>query len=169
MMQASNSARTAAASTAAPPVAAPDALPHALLSAMLQLRRLPLADTVDRGSLQVLSELALRGPSRPSAVAAALRLDLSTISRHIRSLEDGGLVERSPDPCDARAQSVRVERAGLAVLEHAFRTRAELINGAVAAWAPSDRQQLTQLLTRLASDLGAEPHCPDPSHRKEQM
>ncbi len=152
---------------------ADEALAHALLTVVVQLRRAPLADAVDRGSLQVLSELALHGPARPSSIATALRLDLSTVSRHVRSLEDDALVERSPDPTDARAQSVGVLPAGLLVLERAFRARSERIATATRDWSGADREHITNLLTRLGHDLqprALNPQEADPEHpRKEHL
>ena len=133
--------------------ASDDALAHSLLSVVVLLKRLPLTGALDRGSLFVLSELALQGPVRPSTIAASLRLDLSTVSRHIRALEDDGLVERSVDPHDARAQSIRVRPEGLVVLEQAFRGRADHIGRATHTWRPDEREQLAALLTRLAHDL----------------
>lgn len=143
-----------------------DQLSYALLTALVTLRRMPMADPIDRGTLAVLSELAVRGPSRPSALAGALRLDLSTISRHLRGLEDQRLVERSPDPKDARAHDVHVLPAGQLVLSQAFRARADVINAAVSAWEPSDREQLGHLLERLTHDFSAQP-CTHQSNRKE--
>jgi len=43
---------------------------------------------------------------RPSDLAAQMRLDLSTISRHLRSLEQQGMVQRTATPMTpARSRS----------------------------------------------------------------
>jgi len=152
------------AESAEPSPDSDDAKAHSLLSVLVLLRRLPLTGALDRGSLLVLSELALHSPVRPSTIAATLRLDLSTVSRHIRALEDDGLVERSVDPHDARAQSIKVRPQGLAVLEQAFRVRADQIGIATRAWRADEREQLAALLNRLTHDLHPDQLHPDQLH-----
>ena len=93
------------------------------------------------------------GPMRASDLAAALKLDASTVSRQTHKLVDTGLIERTIDPVDGRACLLAVSERGREALAAAVSLRtiqlAELLN----EWSPRDRGQLTALLDRLADDL----------------
>ena len=68
----------------------------------LRLSRLPVNEPVDKAGLAVLHEARRLGIFRLSDLAGQMRLDLSTISRHLRSLEQQGMVQRTADrPCPA--------------------------------------------------------------------
>jgi DNA-binding MarR family transcriptional regulator len=83
----------------------------------------PLA--VDTSSAAVLARLGELGPLRLSTLAAALCLDISTVSRQVPVLERQGWVTRKRDPEDQRAQLLQLTDAGRAVLEGVRRSRAE--------------------------------------------
>jgi len=140
-----------------------NALAGALYAVVLRLSRLPVDEPVDKAGLAVLHETRRLGTVRPSDLAAQMRLDLSTISRHVRALEQQGMVERTADPDDARAQRISVTDRGSDVLTRVLGHRAATIGEAIAHWPHSDRGALHQLLRRLADDLSeiTEP-CPPP-------
>ena len=92
-------------------------------------------------------------PVRATDVADSTALDLSTVSRHLRALEDAGLLTRSPDPDDRRASLLSLTDEGRVALDHAVRTRTALLESATAAWPAEDVAALTSLLARLAHDL----------------
>jgi len=117
-----------------------------------RLSRLPVNEPVDKAGLAVVHEARRLGIFRPSDLAGQMRLDLSTISRHLRSLEQQGMVQRAADPDDARAQRISITARGgdlNRVLDH----RAATIRAAVAHWPEIDRGTLQHLLRRLADDL----------------
>jgi len=130
-----------------------DELAGALYAVVLRLSRLPVDEPVDKAGLAVLHELRRLGTVRPSDLAAQMRLDLSTISRHLRSLEQQGMVQRTADPDDARAQRISITERGGDVLTRVLGHRAATIRDAIAHWPESDRSALSQLLRRLADDL----------------
>jgi DNA-binding MarR family transcriptional regulator len=138
-----------------------DELAGALYAVVLRLSRLPVDKSVDKAGLAVLYETRRLGTFRPSELAAQMCLDLSTISRHLRSLEQLGMVQRTVDPDDARAQRVDITASGGAVLDSVLGDRAATIGGAIAHWSEGDRRSLRQMLCRLADDLShlVEP-CP---------
>lgn len=118
-------------------------------------------DPIERGALPVL--LILRGgPMRPSEVASHLGLDLSTVSRHVAGLDKAGLVVRSPDPDDGRAQLLQLTESGERALADAMGRRRDLLLEVMADWPADDRQQLADLLTRL--DTGLTAAAPGPHH-----
>jgi DNA-binding MarR family transcriptional regulator len=130
-----------------------DELAVALYAVVLRLRRLPITGPVDKAALAVLHETHRLGAVRPSDLAAQMHLDVSTISRHLRVLEQRGLVARTPDPHDARAHRLSLTEAGAAALSHLLDQRAVAINEAIAHWPDEDRQTLRRLVRQLADDL----------------
>jgi DNA-binding MarR family transcriptional regulator len=128
-------------------------LAGALYTVVLRLSRLPADEPVDKAGLAVLHETRRLGAFRPSDLAGQMHLDLSTISRHLRSLEEQGLVQRKADPDDARAQRITITDRGGEVLNRVMDHRAATIRDAIAHWPEGDRGALRQLLRRLAEDL----------------
>jgi DNA-binding MarR family transcriptional regulator len=128
-------------------------LAGALYAVVLRLSRLPVDEPVDKAGLAVLHETRRLGIVRPSDLAAEMRLDLSTISRHLRSLEQQGMVERTADPADARAQQISITARGTSLLKRVMDRRAATIRDAIAHWPEGDRGALRDLLRRLAEDL----------------
>ena len=128
-------------------------LAGALHAVVLRLSRLTVGAPVDKAGLAVLYELHQPGAARPSDLAARMHLDLSTISRHLHWLEQQGMIGRTADPDDARAQRISLTARGEDVLGRLLDDRAAVIRDAVAHWEPADRLALRQLLRRLAHDL----------------
>lgn len=110
-----------------------DELSGALYAVVLRLSRLPVDEPVDKAGLAVLHETRRLGMVRPSDLAAQMRLDLSTISRHLRSLEQQGMVARTADPDDARAQRIAITARGVDVL-------ARLMDHRAATRSPTGRR-----------------------------
>ena len=139
-----------------------DELAGALYAVVLRLSRMPVDEPVDKAGLAVLHEARRLGTFRPSDLAAQMRLDLSTISRHLRSLEQQGMVRRSADPDDARAQRISITPRGSDVLKRMMDRRAATIRDATQNWPEADRNALAGLLRRLADDLSdlARPFAP---------
>jgi DNA-binding MarR family transcriptional regulator len=119
-----------------------DELAGALYAVVLRLSRLPVDEPLDKAGLAVLHETRRLGTFRPSDLAAQMRLDLSTISRHLRSLEQQGMVQRTADPDDARAQRISITAQGADVLNRVLDHRAATICGAIAHWPEGDRSAL---------------------------
>jgi DNA-binding MarR family transcriptional regulator len=90
---------------------------------------------------------------RATDIADCTALDLSTISRHLRGLEDAGLLTRSPDPDDRRASLLSVTDEGRAFVADAVRARTAMLAAATADWPDGDAATLSALMTRLAHDL----------------
>ena len=89
-----------------------DSLMHALLSIGRLMRQRGQGETLDTGSFWLLKTLAASGPLRVTDLAACANLDVSTVSRHVAQLHSAGLIERTPDPVDGRAQRVKLSAAG---------------------------------------------------------
>lgn len=97
-----------------------------------------------------LEALVEQGPLRSQALANALRLDKSTVTRVVDALVRKGYAERSPDANDARALSLRATRSGRGLYE---RINGELIAQQAALLRdldPDMRAAATQIIQRLA-------------------
>jgi DNA-binding MarR family transcriptional regulator len=101
----------------------------------------------------LLAHIDRHAPVRATDLAEYVGLDLSTVSRHLRVLEDQAHVVRSPDPDDRRASLLALSPDGQAALERAVKARAATLAEATAHWADSDVTTLAHLLTCLADDL----------------
>jgi DNA-binding MarR family transcriptional regulator len=89
------------------------------------------------------------GGARGGEVSDALGLHKSTTSRNLTTLETLGLVERIPDPQDARARQVRLTAEGAEALERSFAGRRERLRTRLESWDPADIAALAGLLRRL--------------------
>jgi DNA-binding MarR family transcriptional regulator len=110
---------------------------------------------LDRPAYQALARIVDEGPLRPTALAGLLGVDLSVVSRQVRSLEDVAFVQRKTDPADARAALVSSTQSGRAALETTRRQRTELLDEVLSDWPPEDRASLVRLLTRFNAQLEA--------------
>lgn len=98
------------------------------------------------------------GPQRTSDLAAALRVDVSVVSRQAGELVADGHLERLPDPADRRACLLRVTSAGRAALEAALVRVTDRFAPRLQGWAPDDLARLADDLRRLHDDLlGTDP------------
>jgi DNA-binding MarR family transcriptional regulator len=106
----------------------------------------------DRSSIILLKTLAHLGPSRSSALAAAIHSDPSTVSRQVAALVRDGLVERMADQEDGRASLLAATPAGKALLED-IRTRMGLsLARMVKHWAPEEIERFVELFERFVID-----------------
>jgi DNA-binding MarR family transcriptional regulator len=128
---------------------------HALMGVGRLMRQRGQGETLDSGSFWLLKSLAASGPLRVTDLAVCANLDASTVSRHVAQLHGAGLIERTPDPLDGRAQRVKLSDAGIARIEAALRSRRALLEKALGSWDPRDLEELGQLLTRFAADVEA--------------
>lgn len=117
---------------------------------------------LEKLSLHVLGRLETGGPMRPSALAHLVRLDLSTVSRHLSALEAAGLLVREADPGDRRACLVGTTPAGAGALALQRERRGRTMGRVLADWSPADRADLVRLLSRLNADVAAHLDEPDP-------
>lgn len=94
---------------------------------------------------------------RVSELADCSRLDVSTVSRHVKALEEAGHLVRVEDPEDKRACLLRITPQGEQLYDAAMAARSTVLERALADWATEDRRALARLMDRLARDLH-QPH-----------
>jgi DNA-binding MarR family transcriptional regulator len=130
---------------------------HALMSVGRLMRRSP-GETLDPGTFWMLKTITAHGAMRVTDLAQYANLDTSTVSRHVAQLHRTGLIERTPDPDDRRAQRVELSQAGRDQLDAAVRSRIALLEEGLGGWEPEELDDLGRLLTRLVGDLDTLTH-----------
>src|SRR3954454_10100993 len=95
---------------------------------------------------------ALEGQSQ-LALARNLRVAPSRMVALVADLSDRGLVERRSDPADRRVRAVYLTAKGRRLLERASVSAEEHERELCAPLDASERDELRQLLTRIAANL----------------
>lgn len=99
-----------------------------------------------------LARLATTGTATVSELAELLNLELSTVSRRVRVLEDRHLIERESGT-DRRTSHLRLTPEGeqmFHALEQGWR---EMLSEVVADWTDEDVDRFSELFTRFAADF----------------
>ena len=109
----------------------------------------------ERAALVLLFPLVRLGPMRQSALADVVHADQSTISRHVATLVDQGLVRRVADESDGRATLLVVTDAGQAELAALRAERESQLDRILAGWPEADLASFTALFGRFLDDLAA--------------
>lgn len=118
----------------------------------VELYRRNTSQRLERTAYQVLAKLFDQGPQRLSALAAVLELDMSTVSRQVRSLEDSGLLVREVDPSDRRASILRLTAAGSEAMHRTRRLRRGVMRNVLSSWPSEDVATFADLLERFGAD-----------------
>ena len=129
-----------------------DSVLHTAMSiGRLMRQRLP-DDQLEPATYWVLKHL-VPDSMRITALASSTQLDTSTVSRHVTQLEQSGLVERSQDPDDRRAQRVGLTEEGRTQLEASTARRRGLLTESLSGWDTADLADLERLLSRLVAGV----------------
>jgi DNA-binding MarR family transcriptional regulator len=116
-------------------------------------RRSSLYVRVDRAGYLAMRVLDGLGPVSTHALAQALHLDGSTVTRQIARLERTGLIERCPDPADGRSSTIALTPEGRRVMGDVQGERRRRIEALVSGWDGVAQADLAAALTRLNSSL----------------
>ena len=112
-------------------------------------------DTHDRAALVLLFPLVRVGPLRQGALADLVHADPSTVSRHVASLVEQGLVRRVADESDGRASRLVVTDAGHDAVQALCRERENHLAQVTADWDAAELATFTTLFGRLLDDIAA--------------
>jgi DNA-binding MarR family transcriptional regulator len=104
---------------------------------------------LDGAAYGLLALLEDAGPLRASDLVTRLGLDKSTVSRQISSLVDLGLVDRTADPVDGRAQVLEPSAEGSVRLSRIRDVRRARWESDLGDWPAADVATLGELLARL--------------------
>jgi DNA-binding MarR family transcriptional regulator len=133
-----------------------DAMLSALMTVGRLMRQRQAEDQLDPGIFWLLKTIAHKGPLRISDLAAAVHLDVSTVSRHVAQVERTGLIARTPDPVDGRAQLVGITDDGQQMLDQAFQRRRDLLESALSGWEPDDIAEFERLLGKFVTGVNSQ-------------
>jgi MarR family transcriptional regulator, 2-MHQ and catechol-resistance regulon repressor len=97
-----------------------------------------------------LDALIRQGPSTLNAVAAELRLDKSTASRVVATLQRKGYVGRAAHPGDGRAVLLDVTSSGRRLCERIRADRIAERTELLASFSPEVREGITDAMRQLA-------------------
>ncbi|MET9529416.1 MULTISPECIES: MarR family transcriptional regulator [unclassified Streptomyces] len=128
-------------------------------SRLLTARRRRAKFEQGAGERVLLARLVLDGEQRATDLATDTFLDLSTVSRQVRSMVERGLIARRPDPEDRRGALLHATEAGKAAFEAYRRQRDAELAELLRPWPPEDRYQLIRLMARLNDDLAEHEHA----------
>ncbi|GGT05209.1 DNA-binding MarR family transcriptional regulator [Streptomyces griseoviridis] len=131
-------------------------------------------------SYTLLGHLEERDGCRATDLAAHYALDKSTVSRQVSALERAGLIERRPDPDDARVQVLHLTEAGRRILAQVTESRRAAFRERLAGWPEDDLVRFATYLARYndhretpeqgagaraGADAGARPAAGEPGPR----
>lgn len=110
-------------------------------------------DGVDATTYPVMSGLARIGPTTSTALAAAVGIDRSAVTRYLSRLEAIGYVRRGPHGEDGRATSVELSAAGREQTDVMHRRLSEIFDGILSTWSAADAEQFVAGLERFTAAL----------------
>jgi DNA-binding MarR family transcriptional regulator len=103
-------------------------------------------DTLGRGDIAVLGVIQAHGPLRAGAIAQQLHVGPPVVSRQLADLEAQGMVRRSADPADGRAELVSLTARGRRLLTASRQALCARLAEHLSDW---DDERLAQLATGL--------------------
>ncbi|GAA3046217.1 hypothetical protein GCM10010464_08120 [Pseudonocardia yunnanensis] len=104
---------------------------------------------VSPSQARALGVLTRHGPVRLGALSEHLRIAARSATEVVDALEEDGLVERRPDPCDRRATLVTLTDRGAQVAAGVRAARAAEAEEFFARLDDADRASLTRILRNL--------------------
>jgi DNA-binding MarR family transcriptional regulator/GNAT superfamily N-acetyltransferase len=103
---------------------------------------------------RVLFELGARLDHSAGEIASELSIDPGYLSRVLRKLEDGGLLDRSTAPTDARQAVLRLTRKGKSALADLDRRSSTQAAGILDKLTPAQRATLVRAMGEVEGVLG---------------
>ena len=100
-----------------------------------------------------LEEQAGNNGVNPTHLSRAQHVSKNTISDHLRSLEEAGLIERELDREDRRQFIIRLTAAGREAVRMSIPGHVRLLNDLAAGLTPTETEQLLGLLSKLHARL----------------
>jgi DNA-binding MarR family transcriptional regulator len=116
-------------------------------------RKSSLYVDVDRAGYLALRTLERLGPAHTNALAEALHLDASTVTRQVNALVAGGYVARRPNPSDGRSSLLALTPTGLRTMRQVEADRRRVLEDLVGDWDEQDQDDLGRALSRLNRSL----------------
>jgi DNA-binding MarR family transcriptional regulator len=109
--------------------------------------------SMDRAAYLLLNRLDDEGPMGVKALAEAMGIDSSTVTRQVAPLVDTGLVKRTSHPEDGRAVVLALSPRGRGRLDEVRDSRRRLMAQVTEDWSAEERKVFTDLLVRFNTAL----------------
>ena len=116
-------------------------------------RRSSLYVRVDRSGYLALRVLDRLGAVPTGALADALQLDASTVTRQVNTLVASGFVARRPNPSDGRSTTLALTPDGRRAMRDVERGRRRVLLELFGDWTDDERRNLGRTLTKLNGAL----------------
>jgi DNA-binding MarR family transcriptional regulator len=113
---------------------------------------------LSRGDIIALGVIERRDSTRPGQIAAALGVDPSVVSRQLATLDRLGLIARSTDPLDRRAELITATDLGRERLQQARAAMCEALADRLTGWTPEEIARAAGTVHELADALQDNPH-----------
>ena len=120
---------------------------------------------LDRSAYLLLGRIVAAGPTRLSALADGLRLDLSTISRQVHALEAAGLVGRTTESTDRRASLIAATDRGREIYNRNRAVQQAALRDLMSDWTDAERDEFARLLTRFNDTIASRHPAPPNASR----
>ena len=118
---------------------------------------------LDRSAYLLLGRIVAAGPTRLSALADSLSLDLSTISRQVHALEAAGLAGRTTETTDRRASLIAATERGLEIYHRNRAVQEAALRELLSDWTDAERNEFARLLTRFNDKIASQHPAPNAS------
>lgn len=105
------------------------------------------------GQLPVLIALQDGTASTQRDLAKFAKVEQPPMAQMLARMERDGLIERRPDPVDGRSSRVVITKSAKKRMPEAINILLQGNSEAMAGFTPAEKQQLTDLLVRLISNL----------------
>lgn len=108
---------------------------------------------LSRAQYSVLANLYRKEGIRQAKLAEILEIEPITLVRLLDRLEEGGWVERRPDPTDRRARCLFLTEKALPMIARMKALAAEVRGVATAGLPEEDRERLLDMLSHIKTNL----------------
>ncbi|MFD4421107.1 MarR family winged helix-turn-helix transcriptional regulator [Agromyces sp. NPDC058484] len=102
---------------------------------------------------KILSAVVHRGRMHAGAIAEALVIDKSVVSRQIKQLEALGLARSVADPDDRRARFIEATPAAIGIIGRKGSRMQRQLYARLRTWPGADVDELARLLGRLTAEV----------------
>jgi DNA-binding MarR family transcriptional regulator len=102
--------------------------------------------------VRLLWTLGSLGPSRPSALSAALDATPTSVSKAIAKLHAAGLVVRAPSPTDRRSHTLHLSDEGRRAAQELYDVGDAMVTEIFTGWDERDVARLSALLARFVDE-----------------
>jgi DNA-binding MarR family transcriptional regulator len=116
-------------------------------------RKSSLYVRVDRAGYLALRTLERLGAAHTNALAEALHLDASTVTRQVTALVGSGLVARRPNPSDGRSSTLSLTAEGRRTMWEVEHERQRVLREMFTDWDEAERADAARVLTKLNGSL----------------